>query len=227
MPKTDHDRTIALAGLLQAASLVDQLARQGYVDDADFNPCIDSLLRIDAPSSAAIYSGVAHLRRGLALIVEHFGPKPALHSRPGPRLVPRYEPMRYAALLMILERRLYGHGEMQQRLRQQIESLALRHHDGGEGGDLEALIDQFALLYSHTISTLSPRIMVQGDQQLLRQAPLANRIRALLLAGIRAAILWRQSGGGRFTLLFRRRALAKEAQRLLNHSDRFMEGAKL
>ena len=42
-----------------------------------------------------------------------------------------------------------------------------------------------------------------------------NRIRALLLAGVRAAILWRQSGGSRLTLLLRRKALLAEGQRLL------------
>jgi high frequency lysogenization protein len=46
---------------------------------------------------------------------------------------------------------------------------------------------------------LSPRIMVNGDPAHLNNPENANRIRALLLAGIRAAMLWRQSGGGRLT----------------------------
>jgi high frequency lysogenization protein len=43
--------------------------------------------------------------------------------------------------------------------------------------------------YSETVSTLSPRIMVTGEPNLLNRPEIANRIRALLLAGVRAAVL--------------------------------------
>jgi high frequency lysogenization protein len=43
----------------------------------------------------------------------------------------------------------------------------------------------------------------------------AAKIRALLLAGIRAALLWRQAGGDRWKLIFSRSAMQKEAQQLL------------
>ncbi|MCB1807912.1 MAG: DUF489 family protein, partial [Candidatus Competibacteraceae bacterium] len=44
----------------------------------------------------------------------------------------------------------------------------------------------------------------------------ANRIRTLLLAGLRSAVLWRQKGGGRLTLLLRRKALLAQAQAMLD-----------
>ena len=57
--------------------------------------------------------------------------------------------------------------------------------------------------------------MVHGAQIHLAKPDNANRIRALLLAGIRAARLWRQSGGSRLRLLLRRKLLLQEARRTL------------
>jgi len=125
---------------------------------------------------------------------------------------------RYALELLVLERKLSRHPEFLKSIRAGIQTTAakLNHfpltHDN--------IIASLAEIYSSTISTLAPRIMVKGEPTHLTNPGNANRIRALLLAGIRAAILWRQSGGGRLTLLFRRKALQLEAQRLLAALDK-------
>ena len=46
----------------------------------------------------------------------------------------------------------------------------------------------------------------------LRDTDNQERIRALLLAGIRAVILWRQVGGRRRYLIFRRKEILKYAR---------------
>ncbi|MDO6805406.1 DUF489 family protein, partial [Wenyingzhuangia sp. 1_MG-2023] len=56
-----------------------------------------------------------------------------------------------------------------------------------------------------TLSNLSFRIHVTGDPMHLQNEHTANKVRALLLSGIRAAILWRQVGGRRWHLLLRRK----------------------
>ena len=43
---------------------------------------------------------------------------------------------------------------------------------------------------------------------------MTNRIRALLLAGVRAAALWRAYGGNRYTLLFARDKVEAAMQKL-------------
>ena len=43
----------------------------------------------------------------------------------------------------------------------------------------------------------------------------ANKVRAILLAGIRAAVLWTQCGGSRWQVLFKRSALLLETEKLL------------
>ncbi|MCY1460592.1 High frequency lysogenization protein HflD [compost metagenome] len=65
-------------------------------------------------------------------------------------------------------------------------------------------------LYQDTLSTLRQRIQVHGDMRQLQQPSNASKIRALLLAGIRSARLWRQLGGHRWQLVFSRRKLLSE-----------------
>ena len=50
-------------------------------------------------------------------------------------------------------------------------------------------------LYADTVSHLRPRVMVQGNPHYLGQADIISEIRAVLLAAVRSAVLWRQMGG--------------------------------
>ena len=77
-----------------------------------------------------------------------------------------------------------------------------------------ALLSRFADIYSETISTLQPRIIVKGNPDYLQQEDIVNRIRCLLLAGARAAVLWEQLGGGRIQFLFKRNPFAAMAEEL-------------
>jgi high frequency lysogenization protein len=80
------------------------------------------------------------------------------------------------------------------------------------------LLAHLADVYSRTVSQLKPRIMVQGDPRFLQIAGNQNRIRSLLLAGIRAAWLWRQVGGSRWKILLGRKQLLAAAQDYLRMS---------
>jgi high frequency lysogenization protein len=57
--------------------------------------------------------------------------------------------------------------------------------------------------------------MVEGNPAYLQQPVQVNQIRALLLAAVRGAVLWRQLGGSQLRLLFRRRQYAMLARGLL------------
>jgi high frequency lysogenization protein len=78
-----------------------------------------------------------------------------------------------------------------------------------------ALIEKLAGLYSQTISTLVPRIMVSGEHGHLSNPATAARVRAALFAGIRSAVLWRQLGGRRWRLLFQRARIVHTASEML------------
>src|SRR5690606_9679820 len=70
-----------------------------------------------------------------------------------------------------------------------------------------AAISAFAAIYQDTISTFRMRIQVHGDMRFLQQDMVASKVRALLLCGIRSARLWRQLGGSRWHLLWKRGAM--------------------
>jgi high frequency lysogenization protein len=201
MPQTDHDRAIALAGVLQAADLVRGLARRGQAHAEEVETCLASLIQIDAADSAAVYGGVARLHSGLRLLEQQLNQPQDM------------ELTRYVVALLSLERKLSRRTDLLDVLRAGLEEIIqnLPHFPVDHGNT----IARFADLYLRTLSTLSPRIMVSGDPTHLSHPETANRIRALLLAGVRAATLWRQSGGGRFTLLVRRNPLLREVRRLL------------
>ena len=55
-----------------------------------------------------------------------------------------------------------------------------------------------------------------GDPNLLNRPEIAARIRALLLAGVRAAVLWHQCGGRRLQLLLQARRTVNTARALLD-----------
>jgi len=57
--------------------------------------------------------------------------------------------------------------------------------------------------------------MVRGAELYLQNPDNQNRIRALLLGGVRAAMLWRQVGGKRRHILFNQRQIAAEARAYL------------
>jgi len=201
MPRTDHDRVVALAGLFLAISQVRGIARRGQLDSEDFETSLSSILQVDAFSSEAVYGELARLRNGLQLLVRQLDRQQDV------------ELTRYAVALLVLARKLEARPALLARLRQGIqEAIAKLEYFPVTH---QAVVASLAESYLATVSTLGPRIMVHGEHLHLNHTENAERIRCLLLAGIRAAWLWRQSGGGRFTLLWRRGALLHQARVLL------------
>jgi len=196
-----EDKVIALAGLMQALALVRAVALRGSCDAAAMRESLASVLRIDADHATDVFGGIGNLRLGLQTLVEQ------LDQPREPSLT------RMAVSVLRLERRLAARPDMLERLRAQIESIAqMAPQDDNSMVDLPA---RFAQLYVETLSQLKPRVMVEGNQAFLQQAGRQNQIRALLLAAIRAAVLWRQLGGSQLRLLLRRKQYAMMARGLL------------
>jgi len=121
---------------------------------------------------------------------------------------------RYIISLINLERKLIKQPKQLTQLGERIDASKkqLVHYDITS----ETLISSFASIYSDIISPLGARIQVTGEPSMLKQTVNQHKIRALLLAGIRAAVLWRQVGGKRRNILFSRSKIVRTAQQLLN-----------
>ena len=211
MTHTFTDRTLALAALFQAAQLVQQVARRGQAADPDIRTCIDSLFRIDAPSTAAIFAtpdGGIGLGPGLKTLLARLG---------GGGTAEELEVTRYVIALLHLERKLARDSALLNALRTGIGRVA-GQAEYFAASTHATVIAALGELYQQSISTLQPRIMVQGEPAYLTDTARANLIRALLLAGIRAAVLWRQLGGNRWQLLLGRRRILDTARQLLQQS---------
>ena len=63
---TITNQTIALAGIAQAAALVQQLATKGTCDQAALEASIASVLKIDSDSVLDVYGSLEGLKLGLA-----------------------------------------------------------------------------------------------------------------------------------------------------------------
>jgi high frequency lysogenization protein len=204
--KIDKDRTLAFAGILQALQLVQNSAYGKPYDLEALQATLSSILLIDAATVEDVYGGVAGVKSGLRLL------KTQLMID---KQKPDSELSRYLVVLLHLERKLSKRADLLDKLTGGIERAQkqLEHFDISHSNVLASLADT----YAQTISTLQPRIMVQGEQTRLTEAGVANQIRALLLAAMRSAVLWRQCGGTRLGLLLGRRKLTDTAAALLQN----------
>ena len=196
------DRVLALGALLVALSQVRRIAETGQSDSATLHVALDSVFRIDAADAAVAVGGVEAVRPGLRLLRDYLAGTNKDEALG-----------KLAMAVMQLERRFVADDAMTERVRTSlqalsgpVERLGSAHHD---------IIAGLASLYADTISHLRPRVMVQGNPHYLGQAGVVAEIRALLLAALRAAVLWRQMGGSLWDFLFRRRDMAAAIDRLM------------
>jgi len=201
-----QEQLIALGGVFQAAVLVDKIAKTGQVSEAALGCMLGSLMVMDPKDTLDVYGGDdLNLREGYRALANALERDPASLQR---------EPLRYALSMLGLERQLAKRGDMLDtigkrlpQIKSQVEHFGLVH---------ENVIAASGALYQDTLSTLRQRIQVHGDMRNLQQPNNASKIRALLLAGIRSARLWRQVGGHRWQLVISRRKLLKELYPLMH-----------
>lgn len=200
-----RDKTLALAGIFQSAALVHQLANTGTLDLHDLTTCISSTLELNPLTTQSVYGRLENLRTGLHTLAQYLGEQPAQRD---PNVA------RYVISLLHLQRKLRKRRNMLaaiaegiERAKKQSEIFGLIHDN---------VIANLAGIYADTVSTIPPKIMVSGDSSVLSNPDNANKIRAILLAGIRSAVLWSQLGGNRWQILFNRRTFIEQARRLLD-----------
>jgi len=198
------DRTLALAGVFGAAALVDEVAKRADPDAAPIEVALAPLFRFEAPDVLAVYGAQQHLKLGLATLERVLGEPQGEDDA----LV-----LRYALGLLHFERIYSRDAALQDELRSALRRAQLATDAEGLGGD--ALLATLADAWTKTLGAIRPRIMISGDPQRLQRKHTVDLVRALLLAGLRSAVLWRQLGGSRWSLLFGRRTLRREARRLL------------
>ncbi|WP_076418780.1 high frequency lysogenization protein HflD [Colwellia sp. UCD-KL20] len=199
------EQTLTLAAICQVAFWVQKLSRSGQIDDAELTILLNSIMNTSPTSTLDVYGNdITNLKVGLETLIQHLGNQ---SKNKDPELT------RYVVSLLGLERRLSKHNKQMALLGERIEQCErqLAHYDINS----ETLISSIASIYSDLISPLGSPIQVAGDPTILKQPTNQHKIRALLLAGIRSAVLWRQVGGKRRNILFARSKIVECAESLL------------
>jgi len=204
MSDSYSDRVLAFAGIVQACQCAQQIAKTGMVDTDSLTCCIHSVFVVDASNCHEIYNQGDQLQRGLQKVID-------LLTLDGN--TDRNELMRYVIMAIQLERNLNKKKNVLNEIaagiskaQQQSEHFSMLHTN---------VLASLAGLYSDTLSKLKPRIMINGEAMHLTNPDNANKIRSLLLAAVRGAVLWRQSGGSRLQLLFSRKRYLAESKELI------------
>ena len=204
-----ENQTIALAGVFQAVAQVEQLAKTGCSPSDPLLVSMTSLFNQSPTSVLDVYGNrLQNIKLGLDIMYELLTHK---QSRSHP------DSIRYVLGILHLQKKLQSRGDMLGVIGTRLQQA--QHQVEHFGASHENVMSSVAAIYSDTISTFNFRIQVTGDFTYLQQTRVANQVRALLLAGIRSATLWRQMGGNRFQVIFRRRRLAQSARVLLKSID--------
>ena len=198
-----HDRTMAFAGILQAIAQVQYIARHGESDPQQLAAALDGIMVTDPENIDEIYPDKVVLANGYKWIINQLGDSAQKDV----------EITRYLVGILALERKLSRNqaapGMLSERINQvhrQLSHFAITD---------EQVIANLASIYSDIISNLGPKIQISGNPNILQRPLVQHKIRALLLAAMRSAVLWRQLGGKRRHLVFARKAIVDTAKKSL------------
>ncbi|MFD2190488.1 high frequency lysogenization protein HflD [Pistricoccus aurantiacus] len=191
-------QTLALAGVFQAATVVDELARNGQADERAWKTLIRATVDTNPESFESIYGGHPNnLRQGLEVLKAVVGQRQSVNPAV----------LRYGFSLLLLMGKLRKDTAMLDTLG---ERLGRVQEQAAHFGDThENVVASLGELYQDTLSTFRYRIVVQGNPTLLQQRMMPERVRAALLSGVRFGLLWHQQGGRRWKLILQRGAMRR------------------
>jgi len=198
---------LALSGVAQSAYLVKQLAQHGMVGQDKLNTMIRSLFITNPGTTEEVYGSVSRLNLGMQVLQE------IVRNEEGSLKSP--DVLRYFLGILHLERKLAAKKGMLAELGQRLDNMQQLSLDDPDLANPD-LIHQLSGLYKETLSTLPFRIQVTGEANFLKNEELADKIRAVLLTGIRSAVLWYQSEGRRWHLLIGRKKIERNLLLLMN-----------
>ncbi|MFT5504322.1 MAG: high frequency lysogenization protein [Gammaproteobacteria bacterium] len=203
-----HNQGIALAGMFQAATLIDDIAHRGQCPSEIFEPCFDSLFEFEASSGIEIFGNLSNIS---------FGLQEALNFLTGNRTQQTATIPYYLFSALKLSDQIISNASIRDEITRELRQVA----EQTESFELPLsnCISKVGGLYQKIISPLSPRIIVKGNPNYLTNENNAARVRALILCVIRSAVLWKQSGGSKWRILFFRKKLSNIIQELLNEAQ--------
>lgn len=201
-----RDKTLALAAIFQAAGLANELAQRGQTDTIAERALLNSVLILETDNASVIYTELSGLRKGLTLLEGCF-------MQQGRTLQNAAEIIRLSLAIVQVEKHFRASNKVQDTLRQRLDSVQRQQtlNPDMSQSELSALLGS---AYVDSLGSLDFRIQIRGDAKQLQSPGMAERIRAILLAGVRAAWLWQRLGGRRWHLIFTRGQILQEIREI-------------
>lgn len=193
------ERTVGLAGLFQAARIVQQLAREGEADKIASRASYNSILVLDAINALVVFADRDGIRLGLQYLQKSFS---------GERDSLTVELLQYIVNITEVQKKLFADTKKLPIFSNRIEQLSVYSGDD--------LVKHMAMIYTEFLSPLQPKIIINGEKGYLQNDDVAEKVRASLLAGVRSSILWHQKGGSRWDFMLKRNAYIKTTSSLLS-----------
>ena len=195
------NETISLGAIYQACNEIKKIAWQGEINNNIIEPLINSVYQTTSEEIEDVFISIKRLNSGLdflrrQLVGDAF-------SRDG-------EVSRYFEAIGILVKNMNKKDDVLNKLRTELTKQSMPINED----NLDQHASFLSELYLSTISTVEPRIIVNGDNKYLTDKKNAAMIRSLLLCAIRSYILWQQSGGTKFRIFIFKKKIAELAVKL-------------
>ena len=193
-------QNIALCAVAQCAALVHELAIGKEIRQSQLASAINPLLILNPESVEQVYPNLESLALGFSTL------QSILRSN---RVKQNSQIRRYITEILILRKSLSKNMIMQSVVRAGLSNLEpirpslidCMQTNQQELNEQNYTFEEISSLYRKTLSTLKHRIKVAGKVQFLKNEIVSNKIRGLLFAGVRSAVLWHQLDG-RYWRLF-------------------------
>lgn len=202
----NNQRMLALAGIMQSCTLINHIARGRWVDPQTVDISIESIFVLEPDDVLSVFQGkTANLEFGLRRLTTFF---------PKPERKHDAEVASYLFGSILLARLLQQDKARMAKLGEAIEAVNAKRRNDPEM-DTDDIAAELAQLYVEYIGSFKRRINLVGSKEILQDPLEVNRLRTLLLAAVRAAILWNQVGGRLWQLWWKRPHIADHAKALL------------
>ena len=194
-------QTQAFAAICQASALIQELANCGTWDDDAAAILIKSLATDSTDNLEQLYPP-QYLKTGYYSLIQCFG---------GNTGEQRYLQLaKYVILFLRLERKVTQSSTASERLYRRLEANTSDARAKHLSVLDPSLIENLSNIYKSEVSdTGLLKFNIYGKKTMLQQPHIQHKIRALILAAIKAVIHWRIAGGRRRSLIFKRSRLVE------------------
>lgn len=200
-------QTYLIGALYQSVELIHHIATTGKCSYQDYKHILMALQVKQFSSIADTFGAETHLQSGLHACEKYYAMRLGAHDTNAITQINRY-----FAELFKLESNLRKKPKVMEKIAQRVNSIEDVFH--AIDTNMEKIIKQCATIYAEEVSPNTPRILIRGTENHLKNLFNAQKVRTLLLSGLRITLLWREVGGKQWHLLIKRKKIIETCQHL-------------